>query len=125
MKRNGFFIRFAIVAVVWAGLWLSAAHAACRNPNLVQGIEPLIRRVAASRFAELKWFGHAFIQITSSAGTRIITDPFRRMGYPMPEVWPHVVTVGKETRNHSNVALAKGNPLILRGLKSWGAIGTR
>ena len=43
------------------------------------------------------------------------------MGYPMPEVWPHVVTVGKETPNHSNVALAKGDPLILRGLKSWGA----
>jgi len=64
--------------------------------------------------------GHAFFQLTSSAGTRIITDPFRYMGYPMPEVWPHVVTVGKETRNHSNVALAKGDPLILRGLKGGG-----
>jgi len=31
-----------------------------------------------------------------------------------------VVTVGKETRNHSNVALAGGDPIILRGLKSWG-----
>jgi len=120
MKRKSLFISFAVVAVIWAGLWLNEIHAACRNPNLVQGFEPLIRWVATSRFAEIKWFGHAFFQITSSAGTRILTDPFRRMGYPMPEVWPHVVTVGKETRNHSNVALANGNPLILRGLTSWG-----
>jgi L-ascorbate metabolism protein UlaG (beta-lactamase superfamily) len=35
----------------------------------------------------------------------------------MPEVWPHVVTVGREYRNHNNVGLAKGNLLVLRGLK--------
>jgi len=97
------------------------AEAACRNPNLVLGDPPYILPAAAvSRFVEITWFGHSFFQITSGIGTRIITDPFRYLGYPMPEVWPDVVTVGKETRNHSNVALAKGNPLILRGLKPWG-----
>ena len=94
--------------------------AACRNPNLVLGRNPLIIPAAASGFVEVTWFGHAFFQVTSSAGTKIITDPFRYMGYPMPEVWPDVVTVSKETRNHSNVNLAKGDPLVLRGLGAWG-----
>jgi len=90
---------------------------ACRNPNLVKrGDQPFLVPVAASGFVEIKWFGHSFFQITSSAATRIITDPFGSMGYPMPEVWPHVVTVGREHGNHNNVALAKGSPLVLRGL---------
>ncbi len=96
------------------------AQPACRNPNLVLGNGPLIIPAAASGFVELTWFGHSFFQITSSAGTKIITDPFRFLGFPMPEVWPDLVTVGKETRNHSNVALAKGDPLILRGLTFFG-----
>jgi len=97
------------------------AKAACRNPNLVMGDPPyILPAAAASRFVEIIWFGHSFFQITSSKGTRIITDPFGPMGYPLPEVWPHVVTVGREHGNHNNVGLAKGDPLILRGLKSWG-----
>ncbi|MBI5439645.1 MAG: MBL fold metallo-hydrolase [Deltaproteobacteria bacterium] len=102
------------------------AHAACRNPYLAEK-EALIRP-AASRRVEIKWFGHSFFQITSGAGTVIITDPFYPMGFPMPEVWPHVVTVGREQGNHNNVGLAKGKPLILRGLKEgkdeWDAIHT-
>jgi len=97
------------------------SEAACRNPNLVLGDTPaILPAAAASRFVEITWFGHSFFQITSSSGTRVITDPFRYMGFPMPEVRPDVVTVGKETRNHSNVNLAKGDPLVLRGLKPWG-----
>ncbi len=75
---------------------------------------------AASGFVEITWFGHSFFQITSSAGTKIITDPFAPMGFPMPQVWPHVVTVGREYRNHNNVELANGSPVVLRGLKEGG-----
>ena len=39
------------------------------------------------------------------------------MGFPMPEVWSHVVTVGREHGNHNNVGLVKGHPVVLRGLK--------
>ena len=92
------------------------AQAACRNPNIAEG-EYVIRQAAASGAVELKWFGHSFFQITSSRGTRIITDPFGAMGFPMPEVWPNIVTVGREHGNHNNVGLAKGSPLILRGIK--------
>jgi L-ascorbate metabolism protein UlaG (beta-lactamase superfamily) len=91
-------------------------HSACRNPYLA-GEGPLIQPAAASGKVEIKWFGHSFFQITSSSGTVIITDPFGPMGFPLPEVWPHIVTVGREHGNHNNVALAKGKPVILRGLK--------
>jgi hypothetical protein len=96
------------------------AQAACRNPNIAEESDPFLRPAASSGTVEIKWFGHAFFQITSSEGTRIITDPFGNMGYPMPEVWPHVVTVGRESGNHNNVGLAKGDPLVLRGLKPRG-----
>lgn len=120
MQRTLFILRVVVFTCVGMILFASGIQAACRNPDVVDGGQPGFRRVAASGFVEIKWFGHAFFQITSSSGTQIITDPFRYLGYPMPEVWPDVVTVGKETPNHSNVSLAKGNPLILRGLKSWG-----
>ncbi len=94
-------------------------EAACRNPNIVRG-EYFLRPAAALGTVEIKWFGHSFFQITSSQGTRVITDPFGLMGFPMPEVWPNVVTVGREHGNHNNVGLAKGVPLILRGLKEGG-----
>ncbi len=121
MKKTDLSLRAALLLCLWIFLGSTVTHAACRNPNVADITTTWIRHVATSNFVEIKWFGHAFFQITSSAGTKIITDPFRYMGYPMPEVWPDVVTVGKETRNHSNVGLAKGDPIILRGLKSWGS----
>jgi L-ascorbate metabolism protein UlaG (beta-lactamase superfamily) len=95
------------------------AHSACRNPN-VAGDSPFITYAAASGPVEIKWFGHSFFQITSSMGTKIITDPFGSMGFPMPEVWADVVTVGREHGNHNNVGLVKGKPVVLRGLKEGG-----
>ncbi len=100
-------------------LFNSLGHSACRNPN-VAGDSPFITYAAASGPVEIKWFGHSFFQITSSLGTKIITDPFGSMGFPMPEVWADVVTVGREHGNHNNVALVKGKPVVLRGLKEGG-----
>ncbi|MBI4495312.1 MAG: MBL fold metallo-hydrolase [Deltaproteobacteria bacterium] len=122
MKRNFIFYRTvqigALVLMTLAGAAFASApaQAACRNPHVAEG-ESLITPAAASGFIEIKWFGHAFFQITSSSGTRIITDPFGAMGFPMPEVWPHIVTVGREHGNHNNSGLARGNPIVLRGLK--------
>jgi len=103
------------------------AQAACRNPNIAEE-DPFVVPVAASGFVEIKWFGHSFFQITSSSGTKIITDPFGAMGFPMPEVWPHVVTIGREHGNHNNARLAKGDPIVLRGLKEgaqdWNQVNT-
>jgi hypothetical protein len=115
-RKANFFI---LVIVVLACLLIlpCQAGAACRNPNIVLDGAPSLVPAAGLGFTEIKWFGHSFFQLTSSTGTTIITDPFGPMGFPMPEVWPHVVTVGREHGNHNNVGLAKGSPLVLRGLK--------
>lgn len=105
-----------IIVFLISYLILSNSFGACRNPNIVSG-DYSLQPTSASGMIEIKWFGHSFFQLTSSGGTKIITDPFGPMGFPMPEVWPHIVTVGREHGNHNNVGLAKGRPLILRGLK--------
>lgn len=116
MKRYSSFVVLLTISFLYlfASSW--QVGAACRNPNLVKNDNPFLVRAAASGFVEIKWFGHSFFQITSSSGIKIITDPFAPMGFPMPEVWPHVVTVGREYRNHNNVSLANGSPIVLRGL---------
>ena len=116
MKTRGFLV-LVLSFVLLAGA--SLCEAACRNPNLAEG-DPLLAPAAAHGRVEIKWFGHSFFQISSSEGTVILTDPFGAMGFPMPEVWANVVTIGREHGNHNNVDLAKGNPLILRGLKEGG-----
>jgi len=106
-----------LMAFVCLFVLIGPMEAACRNPNIAVDDDPRIVPAAISGFVEIEWFGHSFFQITSGSGTKIITDPFGAMGYPMPEVWPHIVTVGREHRNHNNVELAKGNPIVLSGLK--------
>ena len=123
MKKHSLFWLFIAFLLAWPFLFGAPAQAACRNPNIVEDNPegtPFITYAAASGMIDIKWFGHSFFQITSSQGTRIITDPFGAMGFPMPEVWPHVVTVGREHGNHNNVGLAKGNPMVLRGIQEGG-----
>jgi L-ascorbate metabolism protein UlaG (beta-lactamase superfamily) len=117
MRKNPNFLMLLTISFLCLFASSEQVEAACRNPNLVENENPFLIRAAASGFIEIQWFGHSFFQITSSSGTKIITDPFAPMGFPMPEVWPHVVTVGREYRNHNNVGLANGSPLILRPLK--------
>jgi L-ascorbate metabolism protein UlaG (beta-lactamase superfamily) len=116
MKRQ---VSFVFLLFLILCLATTDSEGACRNPNIVEGDFSVVP-AAASGFVEIKWFGHSFFQITSSSGTKIITDPFGAMGFPMPEVWPNVVTIGREHGNHNNAGLAKGEPVILRGLKDWG-----
>src|SRR5918996_207321 len=110
--------------LLMALLWLicleaSNARASCRDPDVATGF--VTPAYAAEPDALIEYFGHNFFQITSSRGTRIITDPIAPGMYPTPVVTPHVVTVGREHPNHNYVELARGNPVILRGLGSYGA----
>jgi L-ascorbate metabolism protein UlaG (beta-lactamase superfamily) len=117
MRKKSSFLALMTVCFFCLVVFPGQMEAACRNPNLVRNDDPLLMQAAAPGFVEIKWFGHSFFQLTSSNGTTIITDPFGPMGFPMPEVWPDIVTVGREHGNHNNVGLAKGSPLVLRGLK--------
>lgn len=95
------------------------AEAACREMEVAHG---WTRRAHAARLdATIEFFGHNFFQITSSRGTKIITDPVSPGFYPTPVVTPHAVTVGREHPNHNYVEIARNKPVILRGLSNWGS----
>jgi len=95
------------------------AQSSCRDPDVARGFGALA--YAANVDATIQYFGHNFFLITTSKGTRIVADPLGPGWYPNPNVAADVVTVGKEMFNHNAVHIVRGNPLILRGLKNYGA----
>src|SRR5437867_283315 len=97
----------------------SSAESACRDPDVARGFGSVA--YAANLDATIQYFGHNFFLITTSKGTRIVTDPLGPGWYPNPNVVGDVVTVGKEMFNHNAVQIVLGHPLILRGLKNYGA----
>ncbi len=114
--------RFILGSAVAISLLLSSipfAHASCRDPDVARGFGSLA--YAANVDATIQYFGHNFFLITTSKGTRIVADPLGPGWYPNPNVAADVVTVGKEMFNHNAVQIVLGNPLVLRGLKNYGA----
>jgi L-ascorbate metabolism protein UlaG (beta-lactamase superfamily) len=97
----------------------SSAQSACRDPDVARGFGSVAH--AAETDATIQYFGHNFFLITTRSGTRIVTDPLGPGWYPTPNIAGHVVTVGREHYNHNYVQLVQGNPVILRGLKNYGA----
>lgn len=106
---------FAVLQFVSA-----SAESACRDPDVAhRGFTSLA--YAADIDARIQYFGHNFFLITTNKGTRIVTDPLGPGWYPNPNVVGDVVTVGKEQFNHNAVQIVLGKPVILRGLKNYGA----
>jgi L-ascorbate metabolism protein UlaG (beta-lactamase superfamily) len=68
----------------------------------------------------LRYFGHAFFFVASVEGVRLAMDPFRDIGYAMPGVEADIVTISHEAYDHSNAALIRGQPVVLRGLEPGG-----
>jgi len=103
-------------SLLWSG---PSAHGSCRDLDVARGFGRFA--YAANVDATIQYFGHNFFLITTSKGTRIVADPLGPGWYPNPNVAADVVTVGKEMFNHNAVQIVQGNPLILRGLKNYGA----
>lgn len=98
----------------------SFAQSACRDLDVARrGWRSLAH--AANVDATIQYFGHNFFLITTSKKTRIVTDPLGPGWYPTPNLIGDIVTVGKEQFNHNAVHIVQGNPVILRGLKDFGA----
>jgi L-ascorbate metabolism protein UlaG (beta-lactamase superfamily) len=116
MKRLSLAVSAAFIATLAS---VSSGSAACRDLDVAGTfVSPAY---AAQVDATIQYFGHNFFQITTGKGTKIVTDPLAPGMYPTPDVTPHVVTVGREHPNHNYVELARGNPIILRGLSHYGA----
>jgi L-ascorbate metabolism protein UlaG (beta-lactamase superfamily) len=101
-------------------IFTSSVRSSCRDLDVARRSWGSLA-YAASTDATIQYFGHNFFLITSTKGTRIITDPLGPGWYSTPNVIGDVVTVGKETPNHNAVHIVRGNPLVLRGLKDYGA----
>lgn len=64
------------------------------------------------------FYGQACFMMTTSQGTRIVTDPMKLDGYPLPEdLTADIVTVSHNHRDHNYVEAVKGKPAVLYGLK--------
>ncbi|MGE5486149.1 MAG: MBL fold metallo-hydrolase [Ignavibacteriales bacterium] len=64
---------------------------------------------------KIRWLGHACFLITSSKGTRILTDPFdETVGYAIPTAEADYVTVSHGHFDHSGTNLVKGRPRVIR-----------
>ncbi|HUK40351.1 MAG TPA: MBL fold metallo-hydrolase, partial [Candidatus Acidoferrales bacterium] len=95
------------------------AGAFCHDLEVVQRN---FLRVAANSSAPvlIEWFGHASFQITSSKGTRVLTDPHGAFDLPRPTLPQHIVTTSHQHGPHSAVETVPGNPVVLHGLTPAG-----
>jgi L-ascorbate metabolism protein UlaG (beta-lactamase superfamily) len=118
-KRTRIVVFCLSVFVIALWLPLFSAVSACRDPDVAGGFGSAA--YAANVDATIQYFGHSFFLITTSKGTRIVTDPLGPGWYPNPNVAADIVTVGKEMYNHNAVEIVLGKPVILRGLKNYGA----
>lgn len=68
----------------------------------------------------LEWYGGAFVRLVSPEGVRVVIDPSRQAGRPVPEVEADVVAISHEHPDHNRADAVAGRPVILRGLKERG-----
>ena len=108
------------VITIFSGLVFPVAlHARCipdlvRTPRSFRAVP--VKSTQPARIS-IEWFGHSFFRLVSPGGTRVIADPFGpEIGFRVPAVRPHAVTIGREHHHHNSAGIAAGNPLVIRGL---------
>ena len=62
----------------------------------------------------IKWYGHSCFMMTTSQGTRIVTDPVNKW-YPDQPHRAEIVTVSHNHSDHNAVQIVWNNPKILYG----------
>jgi hypothetical protein len=91
----------------------------CHELEVVQSGLMRVAMVAAP-VVIIEWMGHSTFQITSSKGTRILTDPHGAFDLPHPTLPQHIVTTSHQHGPHNSVHMAPGTPVILHGLTPTG-----
>lgn len=65
---------------------------------------------------KIQYLGHSCFKLTESTGTTIVTDPFKNVGYELPEnVTANAVTVSHHHYDHDNVSAIVGKPTVIEG----------
>jgi len=113
---------FALILVVLGSLGSPARVLAfCHEMDVVS--RPTLRLAATNSSnapVTIEWMGHSTFQITSSIGTRILTDPHGAYDLPHPTLPQHIVTTSHQHGPHNSVQMAPGTPVILHGLTPAG-----
>jgi len=72
---------------------------------------------------QVKWYGQAFFMLTSASNVVVAIDPFDGtfVNYPIPQgLKPDILLVTHEHNDHNNVAIFKGDPLIMKSERGIG-----
>jgi L-ascorbate metabolism protein UlaG (beta-lactamase superfamily) len=88
---------------------------------LVMGL--LVYGGAAMAKTKVTWYGQAFFKIDSNDGKRVVIDPYDQsfLKYPLPKgLVADVLMVTHEHKDHNNVGLIGGSPLVIRSEKGVG-----
>lgn len=67
---------------------------------------------------KITWFGHSCFLLTSTAGLKLLMDPFKtesHLSYPQVRANADIVTVSHEHFDHNYLADISGKPEVLRG----------
>ena len=108
-----------IASLLALAIFPARALSFCHETEVVQA--RFMRAAAVSTSpVSLEWFGHSTFQITSSKGTRILTDPHGRGDLPAPSAPQDIVTTSHQHGPHSSIWMAKGKPVVLEGLTPSG-----
>lgn len=63
---------------------------------------------------KIRYLGHSCFKLTESTGTAIITDPYKGIGYELPEgLTADAVTVSHRHYDHDNIDAIGGRPQII------------
>jgi L-ascorbate metabolism protein UlaG (beta-lactamase superfamily) len=111
----------SLIWLIVVGL-LSLPRLALSFCHEIEVVQERVLKVATAAPGSLliEWFGHSTFQITSSKGTRILTDPHIASDLPSPTLPQHIVTTSHQHAPHSNIWMAKGSPMVLEGLTPGG-----
>ncbi|OOM76000.1 MBL fold metallo-hydrolase [Clostridium sp. BL-8] len=73
---------------------------------------------------KIKWFGQSCFMITSKNGTKILTDPYKKMlGYKLPEIEANIVSTSHEHGDHNNIQAVSGDFMHINKLGSFSKEG--
>ncbi|HEX9058910.1 MAG TPA: MBL fold metallo-hydrolase [Clostridia bacterium] len=73
---------------------------------------------------DIRWNGHSCFSITSSEGTKIVTDPYdNSTGYTMPEIEANILTSSHNHFDHNNIGAVKGDFNLFRTVGEFNSLG--
>ncbi len=110
----------SLVIVLTAMMFIGLAGCVAGSPEPARTPTPATSTPALerARVVKIKWLGQSAFVITTSNGTRIVTDPYApndRMPYGEIQESADIVTVSHDHRDHNNIAAVGGNPEVVRG----------